>query len=268
VYIQGETKKVQHGAPKEFERMAPMPTPDQTPQPDNVSAKVDPAVHAAVPLTATSSLVKNAVTQMHTVGGGQYTAVLSQLRQSAGDTVATTQRLYTAAPVTSYMERWSLVKVMVDLQHPAALPSLNAIVHTPMPVVQGEDAPVVLAEETMIRTTAAEEIGRQAASGEAAALPLLLQNCQSPIFSVKQASVQAYLATGGPNARATVDKVLPADQKFVLDIKPLSASQMQQPAPGAARTKAAKAAVATTPAIQGAAGSVAASADAPTHKTA
>jgi hypothetical protein len=220
---------------------------------------------APIQLSAVAQHVHDAVAQLHTVGGAGSAATLNNLRQNITQTIPTIEQLYRAARASNYTERWSLVKVMVDLHHPSALTSLNTIVNTPLPDVKGEDAPFALAEETIIRTTAAEEIGRQAGAGQADALAMLLKNCQNPVFSIKQTSVQAYLAHGGPNARATLERLLPANERFILDIRAIGPAELAQPDAGAVKTHS-PARETPVPSPQGTGTAPAPTGDAPTHK--
>ncbi len=241
-----------------------MAQPVQPPPPDFVQSA--PKVNSApVQISVVAQHVRDAVAQMHTVGDAGSAATLNILRQNIAQAVPTIEQLYRAAPASNYTERWSLVKVLVDLHHPSALTSLNTIVNTPLPNVQGEGAPFTLAEETIIRTTAAEEIGRQAGAGQAEALALLLKNCQNPVFSIKQASVQAYLAHGGPNARATLEKVLPSSEHFVLDIRAIGPAELAQPDAGAVKGHS-PGREAPVPSPQGTGTAPAPNGDAPTHK--
>ncbi len=241
-----------------------MAQPVTPPPPDSVQSVLK-VTSAPVPISAVAQHVHDAVAQMHTVGGAGFATTLNNLRQNIAQTIPAIEQLYRAAPASNYTERWSLVKVMVDLHHPSALTSLNAIVNTPLPSVKGEDAPFTLAEETIIRTTAAEEIGRQAGAGQTDALALLLKNCQNPVFSVKQTSVQAYLAHGGPNARATLEKLLPANEHFVLDIRAIGPGELAQPDAGAVKTHS-PARETPVPSPQGTGTAPARTGDAPTHK--
>jgi hypothetical protein len=202
---------------------------------------------------------------MNTVSGSSgYAAALNSLRQNVTEAAPLIAKLYLAAPAPAYIDRWSLVKVLADLHHPSALSHLDAIVSAPLPPAQGEGAERKLAEETIIRTTAAEGIARQAGTGDAGALALLLKNCQSPVFSVKQTSVQAYLAQGGPQARATLERLLPANEHFVLDIRAIGAAELSQPQPGTVKRRSA-APETPTPAAQGPGNTRPPSADAPTR---
>jgi hypothetical protein len=238
--------------------------PVKPPPPDFVQS-VPKVASTPIQISPVAQHVHDAVAQMHTVGGAGSAATLNSLRQNITQAIPTIEQLYRAAPASNYTERWSLVKVLVDLHHPSTLTSLNTIVNTPLPNVQGEEAPFTLAEETMIRTTAAEEIGRQAGAGQAEALALLLKNCQNPVFSVKQTSVQAYLAHGGPNARATLEKLLPPGERFVLDIRAIGPAELAQPDAGAVKTHS-PARETPVPSPQGTGTAPAPTGDAPAHK--
>ena len=192
-----------------------------------LQSTVLPVTRQTSPLT---QQIYAAVAQMHTVSnGGEYAAALNNLRQSVTTAAPLVNTLYSAAPQTDYIARWSLVKVLADMNHSATLNYLNAIVNTPLPAVQTEAMQEMSkVEETMIRTMAVEGIAQQARAGNGEAVALLLQNCRNPLFSVKQASVQAYIASGGPQARTTLTNLLPAGEHFILDIRPVSAAQLSQ----------------------------------------
>jgi hypothetical protein len=206
-----------------------------TPPPPDSFQSVETVSRVAVEASPVAQQISDAVTLMHTLRETDYAATLGKLRQNVVETTPTLEKLYHAVPEHNYIERWSLVKVMVDLHDASTLTNLHAIVNTPMPTGPVEPTPFTLAEETIIRTTAAEEIGRQAGAGHKEALPLLLKNCQNPVFSVRQASVQAYLSYGGPAARATLEKLIAPNEHFILDIRAISAAELTQPNAGAVK---------------------------------
>jgi hypothetical protein len=232
--------------------------------PDDVQSTAKVAV--PLPATELAQHVRAAVTHLNTLSGDtRYAASLNSLKQNAAEAAPVIAQLYRATPETAYVERWSLVKVLADLHHPQSLSHLDAIANTPLPAAQGEGADRTLCEETMIRTTAAEGIARQAGTGDAGALALLLKNCLNPIFSVRQASVQAYLAHGGPQARATLERLIPRNEHFVLDIREVSAADMPQSQPGAVK-RTSKAPEVPTPPVQGAGAARPPAGDAPVRK--
>lgn len=234
------------------------------PSPDDVQSTGKLPV--AAPATELAQEVQKAVTHLNTVSGDtRYAAALNSLRQNAAEAAPLIAQLYRAAPETAYVDRWSLVKVLSDLHQSQSLPHLDAIANTPLPAAQGEGADRTLCEETMIRTTAAEGIARQAGTGDAGALALLLKNCQNPIFSVRQASVQAYLARGGPRARATLERLIPPNEHFVLDIREVSAADMPQSQPGAVKPRPNVTEIPTPP-VQGAGATRPPAGDAPVRK--
>jgi hypothetical protein len=210
----------------------PGTSPSSTPKapPDTVA----PAVPAAAPRVSApvnakiAPLLRDAVVSLHAVNGAaNYKATLFALRQTDG-AAAFVAQTYHAAPAHEYMERWSLATVLADMHHSNALAPLHTIAVAPLPPVAGEEAPHILAEEVVIRTAAVEGIARQAARNPDARA-LLLQSVQSSVFSVKRAAAQAFLAHGG--ARADLEKLLPADQHFLMNIRTVSAAQLPTVAP-------------------------------------
>jgi hypothetical protein len=242
-----------------------MPDPKQPPPPpDVVQGKV---ALAATKLSPIEQRVTTALQHLHTANGAAgYAAELTGLRTDAAQAAPAIENLYRAAPAAAYVERWSLVKVMADLRHPTALGHLDTIASSPLPAMTGADVEHALAEETIIRTTAAEGIALLARHGDAQATAALLKNCQSPVFSVKQASVQAYLAVGGPDARATLQGKLPASEHFVLDIHAVTASQLSQPQASGVKPRS-PARDLPTPPPTGTDHSAAITGDTPPHKT-
>jgi hypothetical protein len=206
---------------------SPSSAPKRTP--DTVTPAGPGAPTISVPGNAKiAPLLRDAIAGLHLAKGAEnYKATLIELRQTEGAPAYLAQT-YQAAATHEYMERWSLTTVLADLHHPDALDPLHTIAAAPLPAVSGEEAPHILAEETIIRTAAVEGIARQAAQNPAARA-LLLQSVQSPVFSVKRAAAQAFLAHGG--ARDDLEKVLPAQERFLLDIRSVSAVQLPTIAP-------------------------------------
>src|SRR5215212_4366256 len=67
-----------------------------------------------------------------------------------------------------YQTRWALVYTATKLEHPAVLPMLKDLVLTPIPP---ERSPILLAfstvaQETILRTTAVDGVGRLAHAGD------------------------------------------------------------------------------------------------------
>lgn len=126
-----------------------MPEPPK-PSPNEVQGA--PRVTSVpVQATAVAQQVHTAVTQLNTVSGwAAYTVALNNLRHNAAEAAPLIAQLYHAAPEVGYLDRWSLVKVLADLQRPDSLNQLAAIVATPLPKAQGPGAERQLSEETMI----------------------------------------------------------------------------------------------------------------------
>ena len=205
-------------------------TPSQTPrsprsEPDTVSPQPT-RLNASATLEAhptLSPLLSDAVRSLHlTDAAGSYKASVAALRQTDG-AAAYLAKAYQAAPQASYLERWSVATVLGDLQRPDALNALRDIAVSALPKIVGDDATQAIAEETMIRVAAVEGIAGQA-SRNPDARAVLLESAKSPVFSVRRAAAQAFLARGG--ARADVEKILAPEERFILDLKTLSATDL------------------------------------------
>lgn len=152
----------------------------------------------------------------------EYRRLLDTARKQAPEVVlAIARREQTCAP-HDYSTRWGLVFAASELKHPATLPYLCDLVLTPLPA---ETSPnphsfSVVAEETILRTTAVEGIGHLAAAGRKEALDALLTFLATPSLSVRRAAVQAILTTpSGRRLRKRVAESLPKDQRFLLDLR-------------------------------------------------
>lgn len=138
-----------------------------------------------------------------------------------------------------YMDRWSLVQLLADLRHDAALPILDRVLAQPIPRERSQTPHRLstVREEVIIRTTAVEAISRIAANGNRQALELLLKYARHPNFSVKRESIQSYLEHGGPNARATLKKRLPERDHHIMEIRRTDLSEVLQPVPPSNRER-------------------------------
>ena len=156
---------------------SPSSAPKRTP--DTVTPAAPGAPTISVPGNAKiAPLLRDAIAGLHLAKGAEnYKATLIELRQTEGAPAYLAQT-YQAAATHEYMERWSITTVLADLHHPDALDPLHTIAAAPLPAVSGEEAPHILAEETIIRTAAVEGIARQAAQNPTARA-LLLQSVQS-----------------------------------------------------------------------------------------
>lgn len=132
-----------------------------------------------------------------------------------------------------YPTRWALVHLASELRHPAALPFLRNLVETPIPPERSREPHSFssVAEETILRTTAVEGVGALAAEGKnREAAEALWQFLKQPSLSVRRAVVQSLYTTEGSSRRVRdrIARLLPEDQRFLLDLKPAQVADVPQ----------------------------------------
>jgi hypothetical protein len=110
---------------------------------------------------------------------------------------------------------------------------LNEIISTAIPPERSEDPHsfTTVGEEVMIRTTAVEALARLSAAGNQEALDSLLEHSGHANFSVKRASILAYLDHAGDKSRDQLVARLPRSDHFILDIKRADIREVPQPDP-------------------------------------
>jgi hypothetical protein len=122
-----------------------------------------------------------------------------------------------------------LVYTASQMNHEAALPFLRTIVLTSIPPERSRSPHSfsTVGQETVLHTTAVEGVGRLAAMGNERALDSLFEFLSVASPSIRRATVQAILAVD-ENLRDRVADYLPPEQRFLLDIKPLSVTDVPQ----------------------------------------
>ncbi len=217
------------------------------------------------PSGALGKSLSRAVARMHTVQGDHgYHVAIAELRQSPDAAVRSVSGMLRELADDEYLHRWTLTKVLADLAHPAALPALMSIATAPPPDPHRLQI-ATAAQDGIIRMTAVEGIAAQAQAGDAQANELLLSAVRSPVFSVRRAAAAAYLHTGGENARSDLEAALAEAERWVLDLRAVSAADIAVAAPP---TTAGKDSTRETPAPPSSAGtraSVEPTDDAPGH---
>jgi hypothetical protein len=159
-----------------------------------------------------------------------YQAALDGLARRSKEAVKALTEEYARLPEDQYLDRWALVQLMAELKHESALDPLEHLLASRLPAERSADPHSFTSagEEVMIRTTAVEAVTRLAAEGSARALEVLLRQATHENFSVKRAAVQGYLCHGGEQARATLGKVLPEREHFIMDIQRVDVRQVPQ----------------------------------------
>jgi HEAT repeat protein len=152
----------------------------------------------------------------------EYRRLLDAARKQAPEIVLAIARGEHACAAGDYSTRWGLIFAASELKHPAALPFLCELILTPLPAETSRNPHSfsVVAEETILRTTAVEGVGHLAASGRKEALDALLSFLAIPSLSIRRAAVQAILGTpGGRRLRRRIAESLPRDERFLLDLR-------------------------------------------------
>jgi hypothetical protein len=160
----------------------------------------------------------------------EYDMALRAARERAAEVVLEIARWEHCCREEDYSTRWGLIFIATELRHTTALPLLRTIVLTPIPAEKAKDPHAsTVARETILRTTAAEGVGKLAASGNAEALETLFEFLLIPSLSVRRATVQSILTLpNGSRLRARVAKYLPPEQQFLMDLKRLEVDKAPQ----------------------------------------
>lgn|SRR5215207_6043931 len=149
-----------------------------------------------------------------------YQSALADLTSKSQEVVSILASEYKNLPKNQYLDRWSLVQLLVDLKDPSSLPILDEILSSQIPSEESKDPHSfsTVREEVIIRTTAVEALIQIAVDRNTQALELLLKHVQHENSSVKRASIQGYLAYGGTEAHETLLRVLPKKDHLILNI--------------------------------------------------
>ncbi|QYR23587.1 hypothetical protein KZ483_12205 [Paenibacillus sp. sptzw28] len=168
--------------------------------------------------------VTETVNRMGGVGADaeiKYRKSLTELSRSAKEVASIVAAEYGHLSSDQYLDRWSLVQLLSDLNEPSALSALEPILSSPIPPERSEDPHSLstVGEEVIIRTTAVEAVTRLAAKGDVCARELLLKYSTHDNFSIKRAAIQGYLTYGGKDARETLLKTIDEKDRHIMDIQ-------------------------------------------------
>ena len=148
-----------------------------------------------------NGLIVEAVNRMGGTGEraeDDYQVALEQLRARAEEAADVVAAEYQALPEDSYLDRWSLVHLLVELRSPTTVEALNRIIASRIPAEKAKESHDISTrtEEVMIRTTAVEGLVRLSAGGVEQARTALLRHAGHREFSVRRACVQGLMETG------------------------------------------------------------------------
>jgi hypothetical protein len=178
----------------------------------------------------------NALVAMNRAGvdaEAEYQRALEELRREAPAVAVEIAHASGRCKRDDYPARWALVHVAAELRHPAALPFLRSLVETPIPAERSKDPHSFssVAEETILRTTAVEGVGGLAREREdRAAVEALWEFLKQPSLSIRRAAIQSIYAAAGSSKRVRdrIAALLPEEQRFLLDLKPVEVTDVPQ----------------------------------------
>ena len=142
---------------------------------------------------------------------------------------------YDDLPEDRYLDRWSLVQLLVELRYPEAVKPLNRIIAARIPAEKARKSHDMstVAEEVMIRTTAVEGLVRLSADGVAEARDVLLKHAAHRTFSIRRACVQGLMQTGTDDDKRKLRRLLKErKEEGLLKIKQVDVRSVPQPIGG------------------------------------
>ncbi|HEX5185962.1 MAG TPA: HEAT repeat domain-containing protein [Nitrososphaeraceae archaeon] len=185
-------------------------------------------------ISHTKSILDNFLNSINALGEDAqkiYDENLQELRKKPEDIVIEIAREEKIVEISDYAKRWSLIYTATELKDRASLPLLKNIVLTPIPPEKSKDPHSfsTVAEETILRTTAVDGVRSLAEQGDKEALKSLFEFVSIPSISIRRAAVQAILSTSkGKEVREKLKELLPNEQHFLLDLKPIDVRDVPQ----------------------------------------
>jgi hypothetical protein len=160
-----------------------------------------------------------------------YTRALEPIRSQAEAVVSEIVHVDASMRESDYTSRFALIFAASELRHPAALPWLRSIALSRIPAERSSDTHSfsTVTEETILRTTAVEGLGRLARDNNGNAIEALFDCLDRPSLSIRRAAVQELLQS--PEARNQRDRIaaaLPQDQRFLLDLRSIDIHDVPQ----------------------------------------
>lgn len=181
-----------------------------------------------------NELIVEVVNQMGGIGENaekNYQKSLEKLQSNAEKVIPIIISEYNNLPEFQYLDRWSLIQLLVELKHPLALATLDEILTTPIPPERSKfpnEFPT-RGEEIIIRTTAIEAVTRIASNDNKQAMNILVKHSKHNNFSIKRAAIQGSLKAGGEIAKKQLQEKLPKEDQFIMSIQQTNVRLVPQP---------------------------------------
>lgn len=165
---------------------------------------------------------------------GRYQELLRRHRED-DEFVTLVVRTLEALDESRYVERWALVQVLTDLEHPAAGDHFAEFVQRPVPPEQAEDTAHGLStvtEEVVLRTTAIEGLARLSRHGVDSTDVLLQTISSSDYVAMRRAAWFALVDSGREEgvdqARQLLEK---RGDGWIAGLRRLPPGEAEQPDP-------------------------------------
>ncbi len=179
-------------------------------------------------------LDKAIVEAVHTMGAvgaeaeEEYQRTLDGLYRNKEEVVARVAELYDQLPEERYIERWSLIQLLVELEDKRALDFLDEVISSEIPEEKSEGTHhfTTVGEEIMIRTTAIGAVTRVAPKSDRA-VKILEKHARDNNRSIQVAAIQGYLELGD-QAETTLQRLLPEKDHSLLDIRKADVEDVPQ----------------------------------------
>lgn len=160
-----------------------------------------------------------------------YARALEPLRGQAEAVASEIVHVDASLPESDYPSRFALIFAASELRHAATIPWLRSIALSRIPAERSSDTHSfsTVTEETILRTTAVEGLGRLARDNNGQAIEALFECLDRPSLSIRRAAVQELLQS--PEARNQRDRIaaaLPQDQRFLLDLRSIDVRDVPQ----------------------------------------
>jgi len=202
----------------------------------SIDTKPHPFSFKKNPKDPINELIIEAVNRMGGVGENaetEYQAILKKLLTVSEKAIPIIIDEYNTLPETNYLDRWSLIQLLAEIEHESTLKFLDKVIVTPLPPERSKKPSEfsTKAEELIIRTTAIEALKRLAIKKHDEAVKLLLKHTKHEVFSIKRAAIQGYLEVDDNDPRKELLRILPKKDHYILDIKRVDVKEVQQPEP-------------------------------------
>jgi hypothetical protein len=172
--------------------------------------------------------------RMNSVGEAaeqDYQRALSRVRDHSGETVAAVASAgWESLPENAYLDRWALVQLLADLEMPATIEVLDAVLSTPLPPERSAEHDhrySTVGQEIVVRTTAVEGLRRLAANDDARAADALMRHVRHENRTVRVACVMA-LRDLGREYEESLRSAITEEDRFLLEIRRLQATDVPQ----------------------------------------